>query len=377
MVLIGENEASGMEQKVRNRNRIRMDIGVVLLGAAVILSIVSRAFPMFAQWYSVHIYPVWVNTTGRIMGCFPFSVVEILLYIFIFAVLTTVVQMIRRVQRNGQWRQELCSCGTGLFLAVAVLFFLYVINCGINYHRVSFSESAGIEAAEYSAEDLQSVCRWLTEEVNTYSGDVRRDVAGVFAASDVNEQAVDAMEAMGKKYPELAGCYPKPKGLIFPWILSVQNLSGVYSPFTVEANYNSAMVGYYKPFTACHELSHLRGFMQEEEANFIAFLSCRGSEETQFRYSGNLMGWVYCMNVLYKVDYQAWEEVRSELAPEVEADLQANREFWAKYDGAVAEVSDRVNDTYLKANGQEKGVQSYNHMVDLIVAYYRTHPDIL
>lgn len=359
-----------MERKVRSKNRIRMDIGVVLLGTAVILSLVSRAFPAFAQWYSVHTYPVWVNTTGRLMGLFSFSVVEILLYIFIFAVLATGAQMIRRMRRNGQWRQELCSWGAGLFLVATVLIFLYVINCGINYHRVSFSESAGIEDGEYSAEDLQSVCRWLTEEVNMYSGDVKRDEAGVFVASDVNEQAVDAMQLLGEKYPELAGYYPKPKGLIFPWILSVQNLSGVYSPFTVEANYNSAMVGYYKPFTACHELSHLRGFMQEEEANFIAFLACRGSGETQFRYSGNLMGWVYCMNVLYKVDYEAWEEVRSGLAPEVGADLQANREFWAKYDGGVAEVSNRVNDTYLKANGQEKGVQSYNHMVDLIVAYY-------
>lgn len=361
-----------MAWKVRSKNRIRMDIGVVLLGMAVILSVVSRAFPTFAQWHSVHIYPVWVNVTGRIMGLFPFSVVEILLYVLIFAVLATGVRMLRRMRRNGQRRQELCSWGAGLFLAVAVLFFLYVINCGINYHRVSFSESTGIEAYEYSAEDLQSVCWWLTEEVNTYSGDVKRDEAGEFVANDVNEQAVDAMESLGEKYSELAGYYPKPKGLIFPWILSIQNLSGVYSPFTVEANYNSAMVGYYKPFTACHELSHLRGFMQEEEANFIAFLACRGSRETQFRYSGNLMGWVYCMNVLYKVDYDAWEEVRSELAPEVEADLQANREFWARYDGAVAEVSDRVNDTYLKANGQEKGVQSYNHMVDLIVAYYHT-----
>ena len=42
----------------------------------------------------------------------------------------------------------------------------------------------------------------------------------------------------------------------------------------------------------------------------------------------------------------------------------------AKYDGAVAEVSNKVNDTYLKANGQEDGVESYDRMVDLIVGYW-------
>lgn len=360
-----------MEREVQDKNRIRVGAGVVLLGTAVILSVVSRVFPAFAQWYSIHIYPVWVNTTGRLMGLFPVSVVEFLLYIFIIGILVAGGRTIRRIRRDGHRRQEMCSWLAGLFLAAAVLFFLYIINCGINYHRVSFSESSGIEATEYSVEDLEAVCRWLTEEVNEYSGSVKRDEDGVFAANDVEVQAVDAMQKLGEEYPELDGYYPKPKGLIFPWILSVQNLTGVYSPFTVEANYNSGMVDYNKPFTVCHELSHLRGFMQEEEANFIAFLACRGSKEEAFRYSGNLTGWIYCMNVLYKVDYEAWEEVRSELAAEVEADLRANREFWAKYDGTVAEVSNRVNDTYLKANGQEKGVTSYNYMVDLIVAYYR------
>ena len=77
------------------------------------------------------------------------------------------------------------------------------------------------------------------------------------------------MFSLGATYPELSGYYPQPKGLLFPAFLSVQNLSGIYSPFTIEANYNSAMVSYNLPFTICHELSHLRGFMQEEEANFI------------------------------------------------------------------------------------------------------------
>ena len=76
------------------------------------------------------------------------------------------------------------------------------------------------------------------------------------------------------------------------------------------------------------------------------------------------------MNVLYRVDYERWELVRGRLSPLAEADLAANRQFWSSYDGAVAEVSNKVNDTYLKANGQSDGVKSYNRMVDLIVAYY-------
>ena len=75
------------------------------------------------------------------------------------------------------------------------------------------------------------------------------------------------------------------------------------------------------------------------------------------------------MNVLYQADYEAWEEIRSQINELVEVDLKANREFWQKYNGRIAEVSNKVNDTYLKANDQSDGVQSYNRMVDLIVAY--------
>ena len=86
------------------------------------------------------------------------------------------------------------------------------------------------------------------------------------------------------------------------WILAVQQLCGVYSPFTVEANYNWQMTGYNIPHTICHELSHLRGFMREDEANFIGILACTESDNAYFRYSGYLMAWVHAGNALAKAD---------------------------------------------------------------------------
>lgn len=52
-------------------------------------------------------------------------------------------------------------------------------------------------------------------------------------------------------------------------------------------------------------------------------------------------------------------------------DLQANNSFWDKYDGITAEVADRVNDIYLKANRQIDGVKSYGKVVDLMLGYQR------
>ncbi len=349
-------------------NRAKQIASAVLLAAALVLSITARMVPGFAQWYSTHLYPVWVGSLGRLTGYLPFSAAEILLYLLLAAIALRAVRSAADIRKKQAGYK---GAGWDLLLLVAALCFLYVVNCGINYHRDSFSECSGIQAEEYTADELKAVCQWLTDKVADYAGSVPRGPnGGMVLKLDLEDNAAEAMRALKDEYPELEGYYPQPKELMNSWILSVQNLSGVYSPFTIEANYNGDMQDYNIPFTACHELSHLRGFMQEQEANFIAFLACSGSEEEAFAYSGYLMGWIHCMNVLYRADYDAWEEVRSQLPQEAEQDLKLNREFWAEYDGRIAEVSNRVNDTYLKANGQSDGVKSYNRMVDLIVAYY-------
>ena len=178
------------------------------------------------------------------------------------------------------------------------------------------------------------------------------------------------MEKLGEAYPALSGCYPVPKPVMVSWILAVQQLCGVYSPFTVEANYNWQMTGYNIPHTICHELSHLRGFMREDEANFIGILACTESDDAYFRYSGYLMAWVHAGNALAKADVESFYELHSQLCGRAVQDLQENNEYWDQYEGKVAEVSNQVNDTYLKLNDQKDGVQSYGRVVDLMLAMF-------
>lgn len=326
-----------------------------------------------AQWYSEHIYPWIVASVGRIFGVFPFSVAEVLLYAGCLLLVVTAVRTIWRMAKGRAKKSQGIDYLKRIGMTACVLLILYVVNCGINYHRDSFTKCIGLQTDTYSVEELKDVCQDLTERVNACAGEVERDDKGVMILSgQEREEAVSAMTRLGEKYEVLSGYYPKPKPLTFSAFLSIQNLTGIYSPFTVEANYNQDMTPYNIPFTMCHELSHLRGFMQEEEANFIAWLACKDAPEAEFRYSGNMLAWIHCMNVLYEEDYSAWAEIRENLSEDAVTDLQANSTFWEKWDGAVAEVSNKVNDNYLKANGQKDGVQSYGRMADLVVAYYRS-----
>ena len=259
---------------------------------------------------------------------------------------------------------------SGIFCFGACLLLVYTLNCGINYHRTSFAESIGLKAQDYTVGQLAQVCIVLTEELNNLAPSVARGEDGAMILTGSTEaESVEVMKHIAADFSPLQGYYPEPKGLIIPQILSVQSITGVYSPFTIEANYNDDITAYNIPFTACHELSHLRGFMREEEANFIAWLACRASDNTEFQYSGSLRGWISCMNALYRANYEVWAAIRVQLNPLVEYDLAANRAYWDKYEGKIAQTAEKINDGYLKANGQTDGIKSYGRMADLIVAW--------
>lgn len=146
---------------------------------------------------------------------------------------------------------------------------------------------------------------------------------------------------------------------------------GVYSPFTVEANYNRDIPAYSLPHAVCHELFHLKGFMREEEANYIAWLACRESENAEFRYGGAVVGFLYATNALYRYDKEAYRDLMSRLCETAINDIIYNSRFWAQYEGVTTELHEKVNDVYLKVNSQMEGAESYGRVVELMLAYFQ------
>ncbi len=341
---------------------------LVLFAAAFALLIAARRISGFADMYTNMVYPVLVGTVGRFFGLFPFSVVEIGLYALTVALIALALRYIIK-------KKPLKLISIYVFIA-GLLLFLYSAGCGVNYYREPFStyymehlrEIRGDDLILTAGEsDLEDMLEWLTGKVN----EARKE----FDASSGNYErlaakGVAAMEKAAGTYPELSGYYPRPKPVLISEILSLGQYTGVYSPFTIEANYNRAMVSYNMPHTICHELSHLRGFMREDEANFIGYLACTGSDDADMRYSGYLLGWIYAGNALAKSDPEGYERLRGELSGSVEEDIEENNAYWERFEGKPAEAAEKMNDTYLKANGQSEGVKTYGRVVDLMLIDY-------
>lgn len=358
----------------------------------------------FADAYSQYVYRVLSLGTGSVMGLLPFSVVELLLYATILFVLFDFVKQLCRAVRVGaacvhservsQDAQTHLLAAVArpllrflghLFLILSTLLVLYVFLCGINYHRTSFSEEAGLSVTldehgtVYDEADLIALCDYLVTEIN--DTEAQLDVPCIGQTSETPKPSAAwlwhagrtgqrAMEKLGRRYHRLSGHYPYPKPILNTWILSVQQTTGVYSPFTVEANYNRDIAYYDIPFTICHELSHLRGYMQEEEANFIGVLATIGADDLYFNYSGYVSAWVYAGNALARIDSTAFATLYARINTRTRQDMLYNNAYWKQFEGKPAEAHEQLNDAYLKLQGQATGVRSYGHVTDLMLEYF-------
>ena len=346
-----------------------------LLAAAALLA-AARLSAGFAEWYARSIYPLFPHSLGRIFSPLPFSVAELLLTalaaglcaFIIYSLFMLVRGRAARTLLRRRWR----ALGPRLAVACCSLLLMYILTCGINYSRLPLAQALGLETRPSSAQELRQLYSLLCQEAAIAAEGIQTDAQGFFElASAPREQGRLAMRRLGGNYAPLKAYYPLPKPVFFSTGLSYLHIAGIYSPFTIEANYNRDMPPSDIPYSICHELAHLGCFMREDEANFIAYLACRESGNSDFHYSGLLNALSYVLNALY--GEMAAEEYRGlirELPEQMRRDLQQNAAYWQGFAGPAAEISQSVNDIYLKANDQPQGVKSYGRMVDLLIAYY-------
>jgi hypothetical protein len=260
-----------------------------------------------------------------------------------------------------------------LCAVAAVAYFLFVILWGINYNRLPFAASAGIDVRETTVTELFETCAILINKTNSLRSQIPSGEGGIAdlsgdTAAILNKTASE-FDNIKSDFPALDIRYSKPKPVIMSQAMLYTGITGVYFPFTGEANVNTGIKLVELPFTACHELAHQAGFAREDEANFISWLVCSQSADIDFNYSGNLMASIYLLNSLSENDVNKWAEARGLCSSEVNMDMNALGQFWEKYEGAVHDISNSVNDAFLKVNLQEDGVKSYGRMVDLLIAY--------
>ena len=355
----------------------RRALFVLLLPLSFLLTALAAANPHITESvYSRGIYPFLAGTLGRFFGLFPFAVAEFLLYVLILtAVVWLCVQIVSLVTKKEKGNRALGMLAT-ICCVSGIGYFLFTAFCGLNYHRITFAEQSGLAVRPSSVQELGSLYQELVDRTNYLRALVPENEYGVMvfypeSFNDLARRAPQGIERLAERYPVLGGFTPPPKPVLASRGLSIMRVSGIYIPFTFEATVNAEMPHFNIPFTMMHELAHFKGFMREDEANFIAYLASREMDDPVFQYSGTVLALIYTGNALFSVAPELQREIISGLHPAVLRDFADNRAFWQQFEGPVAQAVTAVNDAYLRHNRQEDGVLSYGRMVDLLLADYR------
>lgn len=418
-------------QKIKNW-KTQTKIYFIIVGIVVLLNIIAWSSETFCDWYIRYVFPVWVNTYGRLTGLFPFSVGEWLIVAGVFLVIAAVILMIASAFRwiirrcrachvdkqdkssraphvtrssvtRGRGRFDKFCCGFYTFFAWVLLavFVLMTLNCTILYHATPFSEkyfatekatddvnentdtgnTAETEKSTYTLQDLTALRNMLVEKCNELSGQMQRTEEGeIIYEGNMRKNAISDMQALGETYDALQGFYPMPKPLYFSDFVSQQYMLGYYFPFSMEANYNKVAYVTNLPVTMCHELAHLKGYIQEDEANFIGFLACISSDDLLFQYSGYLSVLNYVNNDFYEAIGEDYERYMAEVQIDrqvYEDAVFVRKEDWDRIEKEAVvdtEVVDAVStgfvETSLKLNGVDDGMVAYSRVVGLLLQWY-------
>ena len=351
---------------------------LLLLPVSLLAVAWAGAYPHAVEHYYSASFYVAVSTIGaRITGALPFSLAECILAAAAIAVPGYLVFQIRGILQK---RKPLAALLATLCMAAGVLPAAFTFSCGLNYYRPSFASRIGLEVRPSSAQELALLLQELIQSANTVRAGLPEGADGVMLSAfenprDTAAAAARAFSLLGAEHAVLSGYVPHPKTVYLSRIMSYLDLVGFYFPLTFEANVNAAIPAVDIPSGMVHELAHYKGIMQEQEANYIAWLGCRASGNAELEYSGTILAYIHTANALYAADSALYWQLAESLSPAVRRDLAARSAYWARHAGAAAELSAAVNDSYLKFNNQSSGVASYGAMVDLLLAEYRLrHP---
>lgn len=309
---------------------------------------------------------------GRIWGVFPFSAAELITALGLAAMtvwlVRAVVLLVLKREGRAFLRRVLALFSAVLWIWTGVCWMWNAAYCAS-----SFTEQSGLSSQGHTAQELLDTTVWFAQNAARLSSQVQRDENGSFAEDQRTyfQNAVSIYDNLAQRFPFLALDSKPAKPLLCSRLQSILGFTGIYFPFTGEANVNVDAPACLRPATIAHEMAHQRMVASELEANFVGIAAAVTCGDPVFQYSGYLLGLIDLSNALYEISPEAWSAVvQACFTQELSTDWNENYDYWKQLESPVEETASRTYDSYLKGNGQELGIASYGACVDLLITYF-------
>ncbi len=360
------------QRKISNPNNKRLKarlIAIAALALAIFLLMLFADHPgLVEHYYSEGLYPFICRVLHPLFNLFPFSVGDVI-YILVVAYLVYAFICIIRLAIKKKFREA------GVFLLGIVIglqtgILIFYLFWGLNYFRPSAAKRLNLRDSTFTTPELQNVTAMLIDSANACRARVTpADLAQ--SNKTIFQTAIKAVQKLSDDSVNFRTYYPLAKPSILTPLLNYIGTSGYYNPFTSEAQVNYGMPVFDRPFVACHEMSHQMGYGAEDEANFAGFIIGIGSHDRLLRYSAYHAAVAECMRALYYRDSLCNKELKPRISIAVHNDFKIERAYWLSYENKAGVLSSIFYDQFLKANNQPQGLDTYNKMVQLLMALYR------
>ena len=327
----------------------------------------------FADVWNVTVCAFLRRVVAVLTNWIPFSLGEVIALALIPAMIAFIAAVIVMTVKGSRsvWRLI-----TSVLACAGYFYFLFSVGYVAGYNTSTVDVKLGMRRDKCTAQELYKTAVLLRDKTAEYLDGVTFAGNGMsvmpYSHKEMNDLLIEAYSKASEKYDFIPTFYSRVKDIMISEPMTYTHLSGVYTLYTGEANINVNFPDYTLPFTACHELSHQRGINREDEANFMAFIVSIESGDPYILYSAYQNMFEYVMNALYSADKDLYSDAISGCDPRVINEMVAYNKFYEKYrENKAAKVTNTINDSYIKASGQEAGSKSYGLVVDLCVAYYR------
>ena len=332
----------------------------------------------FCDFYTDNLFGFSSDTYSRLTGLFPFSVGEVMVVFACFTLLAAVILALLLIflHKKEKYKKASTLYMKSWFVFVLTILLVMTLNCSILYHCSKLSVNGNGDKT-YTVKELEILRNYIVGQCNEHCMMVARDKdSNAVYEGSLDAAVKEAMASLSDEYPRLSGYYPRPKRLISSYLLYQSGTIGVYFPFSMEANCSSYINDLFYGNTACHELSHLKGYIYEDEANYIAYRACVNSDDVFLQYSGYI-------GVLDYIDGDYFDAVdadtyasQPEIADTVSWDdwcynedvmEEVEQKSFIVEDEVIKKYSEDFTASYLEYYGAEA---NYSEVTLLLLQYY-------
>ncbi len=336
-------------------------ITIQLIGIIVFIALLQYLFlhcNPFTEWYCAYILSLFQKIRNYLFTAIPFSVGEIVYGFIVILLFIALVKIIKGFKAFFKDKQLLLVHSIRALRFIGIIYLLFLLSWGGSYYRTSIGDRLDMQNVnqnfEWNTEKLIELNNFLVQKINENVVATNTTMS----ITDINTESVKLFKDQFHNNSSVALLKPSSINVMLSYI----GVQGYYHPLTGEGHYNKNVHLSLQPYVFVHEMAHQMGIASETDANFLAYLLCKESNSTFFRYSAYLNIYMYAHSELRRTDTIASQNIHS-LLPEITLiHLEEIKQIRIKYRSTFRKYTLNFYDSYLKVFGQEQGLESYGQV---------------